>query len=455
MAEFRMPSLGADMDEGTLVEWLVAPGDEVSHGQIVAVVDTAKAAIEVEVFSDGVVEELLVEPGTTVAVGTPWARLSGEGLGTAERPAAPPVTSPIVRHLAHERGVDLETVHGTGPDGTITRSDVAEAASQPVPPAASAPPPSPSPAADRRDASRFAASPFARRRAGELGVDLARVTGSGADGAISVVDVERAAASGSKAPEPQPTPDQAPSSVPKAKSAKPATSDQQAAAAKQAAMRAAIGALMARSKREIPHYYLRTTIDLATSMTWLRERNAERGVEHRLVPAVLLLKAAALAARQVPEVNGFYVDDHYEPSEHVHLGVAVSLRGGGLVAPAIHDADRLDLDALMVGLKDVVSRARSGRLRGSQMSDPTITVTNLGDQGVEEVQGVIYPPQVALVGFGRVVERPWALNGLLGVHPVVVATLAADHRVTDGHRGGRYLTAVDALLQHPDQLDTA
>jgi len=220
-------------------------------------------------------------------------------------------------------------------------------------------------------------------------------------------------------------------------------------------MRAAIGALMARSKREIPHYYLRTTIDLATSMAWLRERNAERGVEQRLVPAVLLLKAAALAAREVPEVNGFYVDDHYEPSEHVHLGVAVSLRGGGLVAPAIHDADRLDLGALMVGLKDVVSRARSGRLRGSQMSDPTITVTNLGDQGVEEVQGVIYPPQVALVGFGRVVERPWALDGLLGVHPVVVATLAADHRVTDGHRGGRYLTAVDALLQHPDQLDTA
>ena len=132
----------------------------------------------------------------------------------------------------------------------------------------------------------------------------------------------------------------------------------------------------------------------------------------------------------------------------------MSLRGGGLVAPAIHDADQLGLDALMAALKDVVSRARSGRLRASQMSDPTLTVTNLGERGVEEVQGVIYPPQVALVGFGTIVERPWVADGALGVHPVVVATLAADHRVTDGHTGGRFLAAVDALLQDPGRLDS-
>jgi pyruvate dehydrogenase E2 component (dihydrolipoamide acetyltransferase) len=295
------------------------------------------------------------------------------------------------------------------------------------------------------------ASPLARRRARELGVDLAEVIGSGPDGVISVADVEGAVPTGASETSATASPPQ-----PEKPAGAPAVAATAAArkktVAKQAAMREAIGALMARSKREIPHYYLRTTIDLATSSAWLRERNAARGVEQRLVPSVLLLKAAALAVRKVPEVNGFFVDGAFDRSDHVHLGVAVSLRGGGLIAPAIHDADQLGLDELMAALKDVVSRARAGRLRGSQMSDPTITVTNLGDQGVEEVEGVIYPPQVALVGFGRVVERPWAVDGLLGVHPVVVATLAADHRVTDGHRGGQYLTAIDALLQHPEQL---
>jgi pyruvate dehydrogenase E2 component (dihydrolipoamide acetyltransferase) len=136
----------------------------------------------------------------------------------------------------------------------------------------------------------------------------------------------------------------------------------------------------------------------------------------------------------------------------VHLGVAVSLRGGGLVAPAIHDADRLSLDELMVSLRDLVERARAGRLRSSEMADPTITVTSLGDQGAEEVFGVIYPPQVAMVGFGRIVERPWARDGLLGVHPTVRATLAADHRASEGHEGSRFLATLDRLLQAPEAL---
>ena len=217
-------------------------------------------------------------------------------------------------------------------------------------------------------------------------------------------------------------------------------------------MRAAIAALMARSKKEIPHYYLQATVDLSPALGWVRERNEGRGVADRLVPAAVLLKATALAVRRVPEVNGFFVDGGFQPSEHVHLGVAVALRGGGLVAPALHDADTLSMDDLMAALKDLVARARAGRLRGSEMSDPTITVTNLGDQGVELVHGVIYPPQVALVGFGRVVERPWAVDGMLTVRPVLTATLAADHRVTDGHRGGLFLAAIETLLQKPEEL---
>ena len=157
------------------------------------------------------------------------------------------------------------------------------------------------------------------------------------------------------------------------------------------------------------------------------------------MPSALLLKAAALAARDVPEVNGFYDDGGFRPSAAVHLGVAVALRQGGLVAPAIHDADTLPVDVLMERLRDLVGRARAGRLQRAEMADPTITVTNLGDLGVESVFGVIYPPQVAMVGFGRVMEQPWAQNGLLGVRPAVTATLSADHRVSDGLRGGRFL----------------
>jgi pyruvate dehydrogenase E2 component (dihydrolipoamide acetyltransferase) len=209
---------------------------------------------------------------------------------------------------------------------------------------------------------------------------------------------------------------------------------------------------MAKSKKEIPHYYLRTTVDFQPADDFVRRYNADRPVSERLLPAVLLLKAAALAVRKVPEVNGFVIDGEFQRSEHVHLGVAVSLRGGGLVAPAIHDADTLPLPELMAKLKDLVSRTRAGRLRGSEMSDPTITVTNLGEQGVEVVHGVIYPPQVALVGFGTIVSRPWAVEGMLTVRPVLTATLAADHRVSDGHRGGLYLAAVENLLQRPEEL---
>jgi pyruvate dehydrogenase E2 component (dihydrolipoamide acetyltransferase) len=217
-------------------------------------------------------------------------------------------------------------------------------------------------------------------------------------------------------------------------------------------MRRAIAGLMARANREIPHYYLSTTVDMAAATHWMHEHNRRSPAGERLLPAALLLKAAARAAREVPELNGFWTDDRFTRDDAVHLGVAVSLRGGGLLAPVLRDADTLGLVRLMATLKDLVARARTGRLRGSEVSGATVTVTNLGDQGVEAVFGVIHPPQVALVGFGRVVERPWAAGGMLGVRPVVTATLSADHRATDGAIGARYLAAVDRLLQKPEEL---
>ena len=209
---------------------------------------------------------------------------------------------------------------------------------------------------------------------------------------------------------------------------------------------------MARSKRDIPHYYLATQIDMCRALAWLAAENLKRSVTNRLLYSVLLLRAVALAVREVPEMNGYWIDGAFQPSPGVHVGVGISLRTGGLVAPAIHDVDKKDFDELMQNLLDLVKRARAGVMRSSEIADATITVTNLGEQGVQSVFGVIYPPQVALVGFGKVVEQPWASQGMIGVHPVINATLSADHRASDGHRGGLFLSAIDRLLQEPAKL---
>jgi pyruvate dehydrogenase E2 component (dihydrolipoamide acetyltransferase) len=166
----------------------------------------------------------------------------------------------------------------------------------------------------------------------------------------------------------------------------------------------------------------------------------------------LQLKAVALALKDFPDLNGFWKDNAFEPASGIHVGVAISLRQGGLIAPAIHDAAERSLDELMKALADLVRRARAGSLRSSEMSDPTITVTNLGDQGVDEVFAIIFPPQVAIVGFGRVAPRPWAEDGMIGAVPTVVASLGGDHRASDGHRGARFLAAIAALLQEPEKL---
>jgi pyruvate dehydrogenase E2 component (dihydrolipoamide acetyltransferase) len=218
-------------------------------------------------------------------------------------------------------------------------------------------------------------------------------------------------------------------------------------------MRKAIAAAMSRSKREIPHYYLSQTIPMQRAAEWLAAENAKRPVTGRLLMAALQLKAVALALKDFPDLNGFYRDGAYQPSAAVHVGVAISLRQGGLVAPAIHDVAELALEELMKALADLVRRARAGSLRSSEMSDPTITVTNLGEGGAESVFPIIYPPQVAIVGFGTLAPRPWvAPDGGLHVAPTVVASLGADHRVSDGHRGALFLAALAARLQEPEKL---
>lgn len=412
MIRFELPSLGADMDEGTLLTWHVQPGDSVKRGQVVAVVDTSKAAVDVEIWHDGVVVELLVHPGEKVPVGTVLATLREPG-EAARSPAA----------------AATETLPAPLPVPTAT----------PAPAAQRLPEPEQVTAAARRPV-----SPCARRRAKELGIDPDSVRGTGAQASVTQADVEAAARARA-----------ASASV----AVVAATTAMEAVCAavpeRQKEMRRAIAAAMSRSKREIPHYYLSETIPMASSLGWLQQRNEGVPITERILPTVLLLKAVALALKRTPELNGFYRDGAFQPATSVHAGVAISLRGGGLLAPAIHDVATKSLEQLMRELADLVKRARAGSLRSSEMSDPTITVTNLGEQSAETVFGVIYPPQVALVGFGRIDVRPWVDGGAVSVQPLVCATLAADHRVSDGHRGALFLVALHELLQQPQTLARA
>lgn len=363
-----MPSLGADMEAGTLVEWKIKPGDAVKRGDVVAEVVTEKGDIEIESWLTGTVEQLIVQPGQKVPVKTVMAIIRTEE--EAELP------SPRVRGEGQGEG----RPH------------------------------------------RLRITPAAQKRIKAAHLDPSTITGTGPDGMITIADVE--AASG----------------------AKPAEEDASAA------MRRAIARAMSRAKREIPHYYLADTIDMTKAVAWLERENASRELPRRMLYSALLIKAVALAVREVPEMSGTYADERFTQSEAVHVGVATSLRTGGLIAPAIHDVANKSLDDVMTALRDLVNRVRSGGLRSSELSDPTITVTSLGERGCESVFPIIYPPQVAIVGFGTIVERPWAENGMVGARRVVHASLAGDHRVSDGHRGGLFLRAIGDLLQKPEGL---
>ncbi len=422
MADFLMPALGADMETGRLVQWLVREGDRVRRGDVVAVVETHKGAIDVEIFLDGVICEL-APLGQDMKVGTRLARV-----GLAEQPES--LEAPALLASA------VASVPRPMPAAPIAGEIGNEPLPGRVPAVASA---------ARVATGRLLASPAARRRARELGVRLEALAGSGTGGAVLLADVERAVAAHPLRPE---TAVAAASAVSQAATVPPPVKrgfDPEQ-------MRLAIAAAMGRSKREIPHYYLSSQIDFQAAQAWLLDYNRERDPEQRLLPAALLLKATALALREQPRLNGFYQDEAYRPGGGIHVGWAIALRGGGLIAPAIHDTDQLALPELMAALRDLVQRARSGGLRSSELTDPTVTITSLGERGAEAVWGVIYPPQVAIVGFGRVVERPWVVDGQVVARPLVQASLAADHRVSDGHQGGQLLMAIDRALQTPENL---
>lgn len=414
MSEFRMPSLGADMDAGTLIEWMIKPGDRVKRGDAIAAVETQKGAIEIEAFENGVLERTCVDLGARVPVGTVLAIIRADGEAAEAMPAPAEIPAPAPPVVATPAPPPVVAV---------------------VP---SAPPPPVSPSPTTPAVPRF--TPAAFRRAQELGLELSSLKPA-ADGVIGLREVDAAQALRTAS---APSPVAPVSPAPSAPSAKPGLD--------MAEMRKAIAAAMARSWREIPHYFVASTLDLTAMLEWLRQLNAQRAVPQRLHYAVPLIKATALALKATPAMNGHHGEHGFEPSAQVHLGIAIAMRGGGLIAPAIHDTDTLDLDTVMERLNDLVARVRGGRLRSSELSDSTATLTNMGEETVDAVQPVIYPPQVAIIGCGQVVERAWAREDALSARRTMTVTVGGDHRVSDGRVAAKFLRRLDDLLQHPEHL---
>lgn len=386
MSIFTMPSLGADMEEGKLIEWLVKPGDRVAKGDTVAVVETQKGAIEIEIFEAGVIDALLAEPGQTLPVGAPLARLGEAEISASTKAGEPPGAVPKA-----------------APVPAVTAGFVL-------------------------------ASPAARARAAELGVLLETVMGSGPGGAVLLADVERGAQV-----RPAPVLEPARSRT----TGKPGLN--------MVEMRRAIAAAMSRANREIPHYYLSHEVDLQAAQDWLGAYNADRTPDRRLLMGALLIRAVVRALSKVPELNGRFETEPFVATTAVHCGLAVAMRGGGLIAPALLEAQDMDLDAIMEAMRDIVARTRTGLLRNSEITHGTITVSSLGESGVDALFGVIFPPQVALVGFGAPRLRPMVREGRVEPRLGMTVTLAADHRVSDGRRGALFLAEIARLLQEPEQ----
>jgi len=403
-----MPKLGFDMAEGTLIEWVKGEGDEVGEDDVIAIIETDKASVEVPALRSGVLRALLVKEGQTVPVGQPIAIIG-----------------------AADEEIDLEALGVTEAAPEAEAGEVEEAV---------APPPEAPPAVER---GRLAVSPVARRMAEELGIDLTRVRGTGPNGRIIKRDIEAYLREMEKAPEkappPIPTPSHAP--APEGIQVEPMTP-----------MRETIGRRMVESKQQAPHFYITYEIDMEAAMALRQELNALLPEDERISVNDLVIKAAAIALREFPRLNASFAGDEIHIHEQVNIGIAVA-REVGLVTAVIRDCDRKPLAQIAREARELVRRVREGRMRPDDMVGSTFTISNLGMFGVEEFAAIINPPQAAILAVGAVRRVPVVTeDGELAVGARMKVTISADHRVTDGAEAARFMQAFKRALEEPLRL---
>ncbi|HZS03068.1 MAG TPA: dihydrolipoamide acetyltransferase family protein [Chloroflexota bacterium] len=486
MPDITMPRLSDTMQEGKIARWLKQPGDRVAPGDVVAEIETDKATMELEAYDAGVLERIVVPEGQSAPIGQTIAvigtgegappqppknggsQASGAATGATSATAAPATGSTEGRPAATASGQPPVGANPPAAQQQVrppTDAAGAEPAAQsvgvtparPGAPAASASAPSAQQTTDQEppDQGAVRASPMARAIARERGIDLRTVHGSGPGGRVIRADVEAVGGNG-HAPA---TPSPAAASPGAAAAAAPAAPGQPAAAAAADEVEirpvGRVHQVMAErtllSVRDIPQYYLTTEIDMRAALELRQQLAATFGEETRITINAIVLRAVALALREVPEVNSVWRDGQWAIHRHVHLGVAVAIPDG-LIVPVIRDADRKSLREIAAESRALASRAREGKLSLPEMQGSTFSVTNLGMFDVEEFHGIINPPEAGLLAVGTVVEKPVGSNGEIVLRPRMRVTLTADHRAYSGDVGARFLQAVKRLLEQPLRL---
>jgi len=408
MADVTMPRLSDTMEEGTIASWLKKPGEKVDRGEVIAQIETDKATMDLTAFEAGTLQEILAPEGSTVAIGQPVARI-GSGKAAPAGKASPPA-------------------EGSPP------AEAAPAAEKAAPPAEVAT--APSPPGDRPTPvdGKTRASPMARHIAAENDLNLSNIQGSGPQGRVIRADVEAALKSST-------------SETPTRGADAATVADDERVTLSQ--MRRTIARRMAESTRTVPHFFLTVTVD-ATELVKLRKQITEETADSGIKISFndMVVKAAALAIRKVPDVNVSFAEDSLIRHQHIHIGVAVATERG-LIVPVVRDVDQKSLGQISRETRDLAERASSGKLQPPDYTGGTFTISNLGMFGVEQFNAVINPPEAAILAVGGIAREPAEHDGQIVLRDHMKLTLSVDHRALDGAMGARYLQALKQLLEKP------
>ncbi len=422
-----MPSLGFDMTEGKLANWLKKEGDKVEKGQAIAEIETEKATVEIEATVAGTIRSIIVPAGQTVPVGTVIAVI-GDPADKGMAPHEPTTSAP-------------------------------EPAAREVPPsekpAPATPAPEPTPSGQGQVAepeTRVRASPLARRMAQEAGLDLSRITGTGPGGRIMERDIQGAMA-GRSTVAPAPSRPQAPPAPKSTFPAQPPIAPPAPATppAPLNKMRQAIARRMTESKTTVPHFYITVAVNMTEALDVREQLNAMASDADKVSVNDLVVAAVARTLTQFRYLNASYRDGSLERHSDINIGLAVALEDG-LITPVIHNADQKSIRAIAVESKAVTERARSNRLRADDLTGGTFTVSNLGMFGVDEFIAIINPPEAAILAVGAATKQPIVRDDQVSIAPLMKATISVDHRVADGAQAARFMAEFKKLLENPVNL---
>lgn len=463
--EVTMPQMGYDMTEGTINEWRVKEGDPVSRGDTIASIATDKADIDIEAYADGVLRRIVVGPGQTVPVGTviAWIGDADEEIPEAGAAAAKPAEPAQAEEARSGTRTAARRERGKGGGAPAAESEEATPAPAAggdesggglaVPGVAPAPAPS---AGDQAPSGngRIKASPYARKRATELGIDLTSVHGTGPGGRIVAQDVERALGEGAKVPAaeakaPAAAPERAPAAAPAAPDV--VAGDDPYTEAEPSRLRRALARAMVEAKTTVPHFYLTVDVDAEPLLRLRAEINGLGPESPKLSVTDLLVRACAMTLQSHPQLNASWIDGKIRHYQRSNVSIAVAL-ADGLIAPTLRNIDGMSVRELAEKLHDLVSRAKSNKLRQEELSGGHMAVSNLGMFGIEEFAAIITPPQSSVLAVGGVRDEAIVVDGAVKPGKRMRLTLAVDHRVTDGAQGAEALGRITWLLEHPAAL---